>query len=81
MYCRFTQRIAKAVDGFLYVAARFIVKRSQRFEHSQQAAPLQQIAEVLAAVEDGVIDEGLIDEACGRVLRAKADLGLLPLEE
>ncbi|MBQ5799552.1 MAG: beta-hexosaminidase, partial [Oscillospiraceae bacterium] len=40
-----------------------------------------QIAQVLAAVESGVIDEARIDEACTRVLRAKIALGLLALEE
>lgn len=40
-----------------------------------------QIAQVLAAVESGVIDEARIDEACTRVLRTKINLGLLTLEE
>ena len=36
-----------------------------------------QIPQVIAAVEDGTIDEGLIDQAVSRVLGWKYDLGLL----
>ncbi len=36
-----------------------------------------QIPQVIAAVESGAIDEGLIDQAVGRVLGWKYDLGLL----
>ena len=36
-----------------------------------------QIPQVIAAVENGTIDEGLIDQAVGRVLGWKYDLGLL----
>ena len=36
-----------------------------------------QIPQVIAAVESGIIDEGLIDQAVSRVLGWKYDLGLL----
>jgi beta-N-acetylhexosaminidase len=36
-----------------------------------------QIPRVIQAVRDGALEEGLIDEACLRVLRWKLELGLL----
>lgn len=40
-----------------------------------------QIAQVLAALEDGTLDERVIDEACARVLRAKAERFVMPWEK
>ncbi len=39
-----------------------------------------EIAEVLAAVADGTLDESVIDEACLRVLRAKAERFVMPYD-
>ena len=39
-----------------------------------------QIAQVLDAVADGTLDESAIDEACARVLRAKATRFVMPWE-
>ena len=40
-----------------------------------------QIAQVLSAIEDGTLDESVIDEACARVLRAKAARFAMPWEK
>jgi len=40
-----------------------------------------QIAQVLAALADGTLDESVIDEACARVLRAKAARFVMPWEK
>lgn len=40
-----------------------------------------QIAQVLDAVADGTLDESVIDEACARVLRAKAARFVMPWDE
>ena len=40
-----------------------------------------QIPRVVQAVKEGTLEEGLIDEACLRVLRWKLELGLLELTE
>ena len=40
-----------------------------------------QIAQVLSAIEDGTLDERVIDEACARVLRAKAARFAMPWQK